>query len=167
MKSAESKDSNKDPANYDKTVYEKPSVTVDIVILTPINCIMHVLLVQRKYPPHRGCWALPGGFIDVAKRETLIQAAQRELYEETNLECYGMIQGGVYDDPDRDPRMRIISIAYYTIVSSNCLDKPKAGSDAKQVKWYSLQKLPKIAFDHKSIINDIAIQAFGMSFRIV
>lgn len=165
-KSAEGQDLTADASNYDKDAYEKPAVTVDIGVLAPINCVMSILLIQRKNPPHRGCWALPGGFVDIAKKETLLQAAQRELKEETGLNEYTMQQGRAYGDPGRDPRMRIITIVYYTVVSSNCVEKTKAGDDATEAKWFSLHKLPKVAFDHETIIKDIAKDVMGSTYEI-
>lgn len=134
----------------DDPTIEKPSVTVDIVIFTLKNDELMVLLIKRKTPPFADSWAIPGGFIHV--RETLDQAALRELKEETGVEDVYLEQLYTFGDPDRDPRTRVITVAYYSLVSSDKL-VPRAGSDASDVNWFSIKTLPDLAFDHINIIK--------------
>ncbi len=125
--------------------YPRPAVTVDIVVLAGNEA---VLLVERKAEPFNGWWALPGGFVDID--ETLADAAARELEEETGLAGVAMRQLRAFDDPDRDPRGRTIAIAFLATVAGR--PEPRAGSDAALACWHSLDRLPRMAFDHDRII---------------
>ncbi len=107
-----------------------------------------VLLIKRKNQPFKGSWALPGGHVE--KAELLVKAAERELFEETGVEVKGLKQFGVFDAIDRDPRRRTITVAFCGEAKSG---KTKAGSDAKEAKWFSFNRLPKLAFDHDEIIE--------------
>lgn len=111
---------------------------------------LKILLIQRKYEPYKDYWALAGGF--VKDNETLESAVLRELKEETGLvESPFLDQLYTFDGIDRDPRERIVSIAYYGLINTTVL---KASTDAKDAKWFSVNKLPKdLAFDHNLIIN--------------
>lgn len=163
-KTAEGKYLNEDASNYDSEAFEKPSVTVDMCICSIIKSDLKVLLIKRKYPPYRGYWAIPGGFVDLPKKETLEKTAARELGEETGLKNIYIEQLKTYGDPDRDPRMRIITVAYFALVPYNSLKNQniKADDDAEDVGWFSLRKLPKkLAFDHKKILNDLLIRLVG------
>src|ERR1043165_4557874 len=102
---------------YDPSRYDRPSVTVDVVIVTLQNHELHVLLVQRKRWPHEGRWALPGGFINMD--ESLEQAARRELEEETGARDIYVEQLSTFGDPKRDPRTRVISVAYIALVRAD------------------------------------------------
>ena len=124
-------------------------VTVDVVVINKFN--NEVLLIKRLNEPFKDCWALPGGFVD--ENEDLEQAARRELYEETNIETDTMRQIGAFGKPHRDPRGHMVSVAYQTYLIDN--QNIKAKDDAKDVKWFSLDNLPEIAFDHIEIINSI------------
>lgn len=128
--------------------FKKPSVTADIIVE---NEYAEILLVERKHNPYQGCWALPGGFLDVDK-ETVKQTAQRELYEETNLtaklEDLELI--GETSDPKRDERGHIVSLIY---VAKKYSGTPKASDDAKNLKWHSLNNLPALAFDHNLMMS--------------
>jgi len=129
--------------------YPRPAVTVDAVIFRKQNGQEEVLLIQRGNPPFENQWALPGGFVDMD--EDLETAAMRELEEETGLKNIPLQQFYAFGAPGRDPRHRTISIAYRGV-----LDKPQplqAGDDAKKAKWFLLDHLPEVAFDHSEIIE--------------
>lgn len=128
--------------------FKNPGATIDLIIEKNEK----ILLIERKYEPFKGKWALPGGFIDYGK-ETLEKAAVREGGEETSLKIKlkDLEFFGVYSSPNRDPRGHIISHVYIVKKYSGEL---KANDDAKQVRWFPLYELPKLAFDHKKIIND-------------
>jgi len=137
-------------ANYDKNKYERPSVTVDIVIFTVTENDLKVLLIKRKLPPFKNFWAIPGGFVRID--ESLEEAALRELKEETNVSHVYLEQLYTFGDPERDPRMRVITVAYFALISSERLDL-KASTDAVDVRWFSTKDLPDLAFDHKKITD--------------
>ena len=130
--------------------YPRPSVTVDIVLLTDMKPYPEVLLIQRKNPPFKNAWALPGGFLEM--EETLEESALRELYEETNISNVKLTQIGTFGHPERDPRGRVISVAYVGIIRRK-MPNVIAGSDASEVAWYSISNLPELAFDHNIIIH--------------
>lgn len=130
--------------------YPHPAVTADCLVFAHTDEGMKLLLIQRKNEPCKGKWAFPGGFMDID--ETTIDAARRELKEETGLVVGELHRVGIFDAVDRDPRERIITVAYYTI-----LDKPAEVSgldDAAQAKWFLLTELPDLAFDHKEILQE-------------
>jgi 8-oxo-dGTP diphosphatase len=128
--------------------YPRPSVTVDIVLLTR-EPQPRVLLIRRKRDPFAGAWALPGGFIEID--ETLEESARRELREETGIEAGELVQLYTFGDPGRDPRGRTISVAYRAHVDAAAL-RPVAADDAAEVGWFALDALPALAFDHARII---------------
>ncbi len=128
--------------------YPRPAVTVDIVVFS--GDALSVLLIQRKHPPFEGHWALPGGFIEM--EEPLETSALRELEEETGVTDVALTEVGVFGAPFRDPRGRVITIAYTTVVEKSTLNL-KAGSDASEVAWFPNTDLPKLAFDHSEIIQ--------------
>ncbi len=130
--------------------YPRPLVTVDIVLLMDAFSHPKVLLIRRKNPPFEGLWALPGGFLEMD--ETLEESALRELNEETNISDVELTQVGTFGNPDRDPRGRVITIAYVGIINSE-QQKAVAGSDAAEVAWFSTLDLPRLAFDHSEIIE--------------
>lgn len=129
--------------------YPRPSVTVDIVVLTK-EPRPRVLLIQRQQPPFEGAWALPGGFIEID--ETLEASARRELEEETGIMVGRLVQLGVFGDPGRDPRGCTISVVYLTRVNVNQV-KPIAADDAAAADWFPLARPPKLAFDHREILT--------------
>lgn len=132
--------------------YSRPALTVDVVILQLQDNKPHVLLIQRAQPPFEGYWALPGGFVNM--EESLENAAARELTEETGLKCVELEQFHTYGDPHRDPRGRVISVAYCTVLQSETIISIRGGGDAKEARWYPLADLPELAFDHRQIIQD-------------
>ena len=131
--------------------YPRPMVTVDVVAVTKHSEQLYVLLIQRKQEPFQGSWALPGGFIDLD--ESLETAAARELAEETGLEGITLEQLHTYGDPRRDPRGRVISVAYFAFIPAGKSLNLQGGSDASQARWFSITELPELAFDHHKIID--------------
>ena len=129
--------------------YARPAVTADIVLITR-EAQPRVLLIQRAHEPFAGAWALPGGFVNVD--EPIVDAAKRELHEETGLEIALLEQLYTTGDPGRDPRGWTISIAFLARVDAGTL-QPRAGDDAAAVKWFRLNKLPKLAFDHAMLVQ--------------
>ena len=109
-----------------------------------------VLLIRRKNTPFKGLWALPGGFLEMD--ETLETAALRELHEETDISNVQLTQIGAFGNPDRDPRGRVITVAYLGIAKPE-QHAATAGSDASEVTWFPTSDLPQIAFDHSEIIH--------------
>jgi 8-oxo-dGTP diphosphatase len=137
----------------------RPMLTVDVVVVTDAST-PSLLLVQRAYPPFAGEWALPGGFVEEGER--VAGAALRELIEETGLEAGSLRLIGVYDSPGRDPRGWTVSIAYLASVHD---EVPVSGSDdAFDARWFRADLLPKLAFDHATIIAD-ALQSGAASGR--
>lgn len=114
-----------------------------------------MLLIRRKYPPFKDEWAIPGGF--VLDGESLETAVERELQEETGVKINYLEQLYTFGEPDRDPRKRVISVAYFGLVKSSQFSKLEASTDAEEAKWFSIQQLPKLAFDHQQILT-IAIE---------
>jgi 8-oxo-dGTP diphosphatase len=125
-------------------------VTVDIVIFTIRDRALQVLLVKRGVPPYEGQYAIPGGFIH--EDESLEDAAERELYEETGVRNVFLEQLYTFGDPKRDPRGRVVTVAYYALISSEKLALV-AGADAAEAKWFPRNDLPALAFDHKHILD--------------
>ncbi|HEX8629139.1 MAG TPA: NUDIX domain-containing protein [Catenuloplanes sp.] len=148
-------------ARYDPRAFPPVAVTVDVVVLTVRQGQLSVLLVRRAGHPHRGRWALPGGF--VGAREGLDDAARRELAEETGLTHHAHLeQLASYGDPDRDPRLRVISVAYLAMVAD--LPRPTAGTDADDARFWPVADLtgadrPTLSFDHDRILADAVDRA--------
>ena len=142
-------------ATYDPRAFPPIAVTVDMAIFTIDNGELSLLLVRRGGPPYRGHWALPGGF--VRSDEDLDTAAARELHEDTNLRPEAHLeQLRTYGAPNRDPRMRIVSVAYLALVAD--LPAPVGGDDADEARLWPLAEVqrgrPSVAFDHRMIIDD-------------
>ena len=135
------------PYTYD---YPHPAVTVDILIFTIHDNNLKVLLIRRAMEPFEGQWALPGGFVGMG--ESLRRAAWRELREETGVHAAFLEQLGAFGHPDRDPRERVITVAYYALVPFARLDI-QAASDAKEARLFGMGELPDLAFDHSKILR--------------
>ena len=129
--------------------YPRPSVTTDCVIFGYEGNTLKVLLIERGNEPFKGYWAFPGGFLNM--EESAEEGAKRELYEETGLKDAIIKQFHTYTDPDRDPRGRVISIAYYALVE---ISEVKGGDDAAQAQWFAIDEVPALAFDHDQMLQD-------------
>ena len=138
-------------ATYQAANYERPSVTVDIVILRVFEQDLKVLLIRRNVPPYQGLWAIPGGFVGM--KESLDTAARRELLEETGVENVYLEQLYTFGEPGRDPRTRVITVAYFALLEAGQIKTLRAGSDAGEVAWWSIFGLPELAFDHRKILD--------------
>lgn len=110
-----------------------------------------LLLIKRKYEPFKGQWAIPGGF--VLDEESLEAAVERELMEETGVKINYLEQLYTFGKPGRDPRRRILSVAYFGLVKSDQFRKLQATTDAEEAKWFNIKTLPDLAFDHKEILK--------------
>ena len=129
--------------------YPRPMLTADCVVTRPDGML---LLVQRSRDPFRGCWALPGGFMEMD--ETIEHCAARELREETGIavDPAALTLVGVYSAPGRDPRGRTVTAAYRLEVPLGTA--ATAGDDAAQLRWWPVDALPPLAFDHRQIVAD-------------
>lgn len=130
--------------------YPHPAVTTDMVVFTIRDQQLKLLLIKRKLTPFKGKWALPGGF--VALDEDIHECAERELAEETGVSGVYLEQLCTYGHPQRDPRERVITIAYYALIPSEKLEI-RAATDASDVDWFGMDELPKLAFDHETIVQ--------------
>ena len=131
--------------------YPRPAVTSDIAVLR-LEEEPEVLLIQRKDDPFKDMWALPGGFMEM--EESLEETARRELREETAILAGELIRFDTYDKPGRDPRGRTITQVFVMIWKPS-MGEPQAGSDAADLRWFALNKLPDLAFDHARILADV------------
>ena len=139
--------------------YPRPAVTADCIVIAQ-EPEAKVLLIERADDPYKGCWAFPGGFLNMD--ETTEQCAIRELEEETGMKVGVIHQIGAYSKVDRDPRGRTITVAYLTII-----DEPVAVTgqdDAARAEWWSLSALPELAFDHDEIMTD-SIKVYSQIIR--
>jgi len=127
----------------------KHLVTVDIVLFTIRDRQLHLLLIKRLAKPFEGSFALPGGF--VLKDESLDAAGERELREETGVQEVYLEQLYTFGEPERDPRGRVITVAYYALVPHN--QTLRAGTDASDAAWFPVTELPELAFDHGQIVE--------------
>ncbi|MDX3072456.1 NUDIX domain-containing protein [Streptomyces sp. MI02-7b] len=148
-----------DMSPYDPSAFPPFAVTVDLVVLTVRSNALSALAVRRGEPPYQGRWALPGGF--VRGDEDLAEAAARELEEETGLRAgkgVHLEQLATYGDPQRDPRMRVVSVAHLVLAPD--LPAPRAGGDARSARWAPVGELLRngedgaLAFDHARILGD-------------
>jgi len=130
--------------------YPRPNLAVDCVVFGLDEDDLKILLIQRNLPPFEGKWALPGGFVQMA--ETLEEAAKRELKEETGMQNLFLEQLYTFGAVDRDPRERVVSVAYYSLVNL-CDHELKAATDARDAAWFSVDDLPSLAFDHIEIVG--------------
>ncbi|MBL8922267.1 MAG: NUDIX hydrolase [Myxococcaceae bacterium] len=148
--------------SYRAKDYPRPSVTVDLVILTIVDAQLRVLLVKRREHPFKGQWALPGGFVRVGESpieqgEDLDDAARRELKEETGLDPSRVYLEQLYTfgRAGRDPRLRVITVAYYALVRPDLAPFVKAGGDATEADWFDVAQVARLglAFDHQEIVE--------------
>lgn len=130
--------------------YPRPAVTVDCVVFGFDEGDLKVLLIQRGIEPFKGAWALPGGFVQMD--ESLDEAARRELGEETGVTDLFLEQLYSFGRVDRDPRERVVSVAYYALINLN-EQSIKASSDAANAGWFNLDDVPNLAFDHQTILE--------------
>jgi 8-oxo-dGTP diphosphatase len=127
----------------------QPAVTVDVVIFRLHEDALKVLLIQRAFPPFKGKWALPGGFVNI--NETLEEAALREMEEETGVRDVYLEQLYTFGDPRRDPRGRVITVAYFALISKDL--EVHAGEEATHAEWHPVKMIPDLAFDHNKILG--------------
>lgn len=136
--------------DFDK--YPRPAVAVDVVVFTIIDESLKVLLIKRGNEPYSGKWCLPGGFIQMS--ESLEDAAMRELREETNVKEVYLEQLYTFGKPRRDPRGRVVSVAYYVLVDFLKISPRITGDEnIKNIDWFDVNRLPSLGFDHNDIIN--------------
>ena len=129
--------------------YPRPAVTADCIVITT-EAEAKVLLIQRGDEPYKGCWAFPGGFMNMD--ETTEECAIRELEEETDLKVNEIHQIGAYSKVDRDPRGRTVTVAYLAVIDNSM---PVVGlDDAAKAEWWPLSALSQLAFDHDDIMKD-------------
>lgn len=134
--------------------YPHPAVTADCLVFAQGAQGLELLLIERRHEPCKGCWAFPGGFMNID--ETLEAAARRELEEETGLTVGKLHQIGAFSAVDRDPRERVITVAFYAIIDRPL---PVCGSDdARQARWFPVKQLPPLAFDHAEILEKALAQ---------
>ncbi|MDB6076326.1 MAG: hydrolase [Akkermansiaceae bacterium] len=138
--------------------YPRPSLTVDCVVFGFDGNGLQVLLIRRGLVPFLGCWALPGGF--VLMDEDLETAARRELQEETSLREVFLEQLQTFGAPGRDPRGRVVSVAYFALVRPD-QHPAKSDTDASEAAWFPVGKLPELAFDHDEILRAAQARLHG------
>ena len=131
-----------------KYEYPHPAVATDCAVFGFDGQCIKILLIRRGIEPYKDLWALPGGFLRMD--ETTDQCIRRELYEETSLQPAVIEQLGVFSAIDRDPRERVISVAYYSLVKKSDV---RGGDDASEAQWFPLKALPTLAFDHREILD--------------
>jgi 8-oxo-dGTP diphosphatase len=140
-------------SGYRPAPADRPALSVDVVIFSLRQSALHVLLIRRAArraaPPFKGKWAIPGGFVE--PDESLDDAAHRELQEETDLSDVYVEQLYTFGDPKRDPRGRVVTVAYFALVPEDVL--AHAGDDAAEADWYPIDQLPDLAFDHAEIMG--------------
>lgn len=132
-----------------KFKYPEISVAADVILFTKIKGRLNVLLIERKNEPFKGMYANPGGFLE--ENEDIPDGARRELLEETGVKAHELYEVGIFGKPGRDPRRRIITVAYMAI-----MEKPpeiKAADDASDARFFPVDKLPRLAFDHQEMIS--------------
>lgn len=135
--------------------FPRPAVTTDCLVFREGDRCMELLLIKRKKDPYKNYWALPGGFLEMD--ETPLEGVKRELKEETGLEVAELKEVGTFGDIDRDPRGRTITIAYYTFLKENNIPL-NAQSDAVELGWFPMAKIPEMAFDHREIIEEAKLK---------
>ena len=141
--------------------YARPALTVDCVVFGLDDEDLKVLLIQRDLEPFAGRWALPGGFVRLD--ETLDEAARRELQEETGLQRVFLEQLYTFGDLQRDPRERVVTVAYYALVRLSD-HQVRAATDARNAAWFGIEDLPELAFDHATVL-DLALKRLQAKVR--
>jgi len=141
--------------------FARPALTVDVVVFALDEIDLQVMLIERDLAPFAGSWALPGGFVRV--EETLDEAAARELQEETGLEDIFLEQLYTFGEKRRDPRERVVTVAYYALVNL-AGHAVAASTDARAAAWFSVNDLPKLAFEHQQIL-DVALERLRAKVR--
>ena len=131
--------------------YWHPAVTTDAVVFGFDGKDLNILLIERGNEPFKGSWALPGGFM-LETDQNALAGVKRELAEETNAKDVHLKEIGTFSEKDRDPRERVITIAFSALVKKDVFEI-KADTDAKKAEWFRINKLPELAFDHKDIID--------------
>lgn len=148
-------------SDYNPSDHPPFAVTADVIVFTVMEGQLHVALVERGNEPYKGRWALPGGFVE--QDEDLADAAARELEEETGIqsEAAELAQLGAYGAPERDPRMRVVTVAFWTIQPG--LSELRGGSDAASARLIPVDQVlsdpGELAFDHHQILSDAVEQA--------
>lgn len=137
--------------------HPRPALAVDCVVFG-LDDDLQILLIKRDLEPFAGRWALPGGFVRMD--ETLDEAARRELEEETGVSRLYLEQLYTFGDPGRDPRERVVSVAYYALVKLSD-HRVKAATDAREAAWFSVEDLPRLAFDHEKIVQSALARLKG------
>jgi len=143
--------------------YPHPAVATDIAVFTLRRGALNVLLIERGAEPFKGAWALPGGFLQ--PDEELDACALRELREETGVDADLLVHFGNFSAPGRDPRERVISVAYLALLPSDEL-RLEADTDAAQARWFPIDAPPKLAFDHEMILQRALAALSGQAGRI-
>ena len=128
--------------------YPRPAVTADCVVFCNDSDGLYVLLIERANEPFKGCWAFPGGFMEMD--EDAEDCAKRELKEETGMEVRSLEYLGTFSEVNRDPRGRTITIAYYAVVEKSDVI---GADDASQARWFPIDSIPSLAFDHEEILR--------------
>ena len=128
--------------------YPRPAVTADCVVFSNDSDGLSVLLIERANEPFKGCWAFPGGFMEMD--EDAEDCAKRELKEETGMEVRSLEYLGTFSEVNRDPRGRTITIAYYAVVEKSDVI---GADDASQARWFPIDSIPSLAFDHEEILR--------------
>lgn len=134
--------------NYDASKYKNPAVAADTAVFALDGESLKLLLIRRGCYPYKGKWALPGGFIDIS--EDIKTAASRELFEEAGISCPYSEQVFVWDAPDRDPRQRVITVSYVSLIDFQSVS-PKAGDDASEAGWFEITEYKK--YDKEGFTN--------------
>ncbi len=132
--------------------YPHFALTVDAVIFSKSDAGLNVLLIRRAHEPFKDRWAFPGGYVNID--EVIDNAVYRELLEETNMSNVSLKRFDIFDAIDRDPRERTVSVIYYGFINGS-KESIKAGDDAKDAKWFPVNNLPELAFDHSIILKKI------------
>lgn len=138
------------PANYNPDEFDRPSVTVDVVIFSLIQEELKVLLIKRQAAPFANMWAIPGSFVKID--ESLEEAAVRALADETGVEDVYTEQLYTFGTPGRDPRTRVITIAYFALIPHDAI-YPQSDRSTHETSWFPIAHLPELAFDHAEIVD--------------